>query len=93
MDAGEALDRLAEALAGEICLAENDPGAIMRRWRERFQFSQKDLAKHLEVSPSVISDYESGRRKSPRVETIRRFVGRTHLGSCYCGRWSGGSDS
>ena len=74
MDAGEALDRLAEAMAGEICLAENDPGAIMRRWRERFQFSQKDLAKHLEVSPSVISDYESGRRKSPRVETIRRFV-------------------
>jgi putative transcriptional regulator len=74
MDAGEVLHRLAEAMAGEICLAENDPGAVMRRWRERFQFSQKDLAKHLEVSPSVISDYESGRRKSPRVETIRRFV-------------------
>ncbi len=68
------LHRLAEAIAGEICLAENNPGAVMRRWRERFQFSQKDLAKHLEVSPSVISDYESGRRKSPRVETIRRFV-------------------
>ncbi len=61
-------------MAGEICLAENDPGAVMRRWRERFQISQKHLAKHLDVSPSVISDYESGRRKSPRVETIRRFV-------------------
>jgi len=74
MDAGEALLRLAEAMAGEICLAEDNPGAVMRRWRERFEISQKDLAKHLEVSPSVISDYESGRRKSPRVETIRRFV-------------------
>ncbi|MFX1366994.1 MAG: helix-turn-helix domain-containing protein [Promethearchaeota archaeon] len=74
MDDSEAIHRLAEAMAGEICLAENDPGAIMKRWRERFQISQKHLAKHLGVSPSVISDYESGRRKSPRVETIRRFI-------------------
>jgi putative transcriptional regulator len=74
MEGSEALHRLAEAMAGEICLAENDPGAIMKRWRERFQISQKHLAKHLSVSPSVISDYESGRRKSPRVETIKRFV-------------------
>ena len=74
MDSSEALQRLAEAMAGEICLAENDPGAIMRRWRERFNISQKNLAKHLSVSPSVISDYESGRRKSPRVDTIKRFV-------------------
>ncbi len=74
MDSSEALQRLAEAMAGEICLAENDPGAIMRRWRERFHISQKSLAKHLSVSPSVISDYESGRRKSPRVDTIKRFV-------------------
>ncbi|NWF94680.1 MAG: helix-turn-helix domain-containing protein [Candidatus Thorarchaeota archaeon] len=74
MDQNEAMQRLAEAMAGEICLAEQDPGSVMRRWRERFQISQKDLARHLRVSPSVISDYESGRRKSPRVETIRRFV-------------------
>lgn len=74
METNEALQRLAEAMAGEICLAENDPGAVMRRWRERFHISQKSLAKHLNVSPSVISDYESGRRKSPRVETIKRFV-------------------
>jgi putative transcriptional regulator len=74
MDESEATQKLAEAIAGEICLAENDPGAVMKRWRERFQISQKQLAKHLEVSPSVISDYESGRRKSPRVETIRKFI-------------------
>ncbi|NHI83220.1 MAG: helix-turn-helix domain-containing protein [Candidatus Thorarchaeota archaeon] len=74
MDDSEATQKLAEAIAGEICLAENDPGAVMKRWRERFQVSQKQLAKHLEVSPSVISDYESGRRKSPRVETIKKFI-------------------
>jgi len=74
MHSSEALQRLAETMAGEICLSENNPGAIMRRWRERFNISQKSLAKHLSVSPSVISDYESGRRKSPRVETIKRFV-------------------
>jgi putative transcriptional regulator len=74
MDSSEPLQRLAEAMAGEICLAEVDPGSVMRRWRERFHISQKNLAKHLNVSPSVISDYESGRRKSPRVETIKRFV-------------------
>lgn len=74
MDPSEPLQRLAEAMAGEICLAEVDPGSVMRRWRERFHISQKSLAKYLNVSPSVISDYESGRRKSPRVETIKRFV-------------------
>ncbi|GAF71863.1 unnamed protein product, partial [marine sediment metagenome] len=29
---------------------------------------------YLGISPSVISDYESGRRKSPGTATIRRFV-------------------
>ncbi len=74
MDQNEALQRLAESIAGEICLDEQDPGSVMRRWRERFRVSQKDLAEYLDVSPSVISDYESGRRRSPRVETIRKFV-------------------
>jgi putative transcriptional regulator len=74
MGSSETLQRLAEAMAGEICLADSNPGAIMKRWRERFHISQKNLAKHLTLSPSVISDYESGRRKSPRVETIKRFV-------------------
>ncbi|MEM2142162.1 MAG: helix-turn-helix domain-containing protein [Candidatus Thorarchaeota archaeon] len=74
MSSSKTSQRLAEVMAGEICFSEKDPGMVMRRWRERFQISQKDLAAHLGVSPSVISDYESGRRKSPRVETIRRFV-------------------
>jgi len=43
-------------------------------WRERFRLPQIILADHLGISPSVISDYESGRRKSPGTSTIQRFV-------------------
>ncbi|MEM1658424.1 MAG: helix-turn-helix domain-containing protein [Candidatus Jordarchaeales archaeon] len=66
-------ERLARRIAGEIVLAE-DPGKVMRRWRELFHVSQITLAEYLEVSPSVISDYEANRRKSPGTKTIKRFV-------------------
>ncbi|TFG34534.1 helix-turn-helix domain-containing protein [Candidatus Thorarchaeota archaeon] len=66
-------DRLARRIAGEIALSES-PGHSMRVWRERFRLPQIVLADYLDISPSVISDYESGRRKSPGTSTIRRFV-------------------
>jgi putative transcriptional regulator len=66
-------DRLARRIAGEIALSES-PGQAMRIWRERFRLPQIVLAKYIGISPSVISDYESGRRKSPGTSTIRRFV-------------------
>ena len=62
-----------EKIAGDICLSE-DPGRTMRKWRETFHLSQQRLAEHLGMSPSVVSDYESGRRRSPGVATVRRFV-------------------
>ena len=68
-----ARDRLARRIAGEIALSDH-PGQTMRVWRERFRLPQIELAEYLEISPSVISDYESGRRKSPGTSTIRRFV-------------------
>ncbi|MBS7288527.1 MAG: helix-turn-helix domain-containing protein [Candidatus Freyarchaeota archaeon] len=64
---------LCRMIAGEITLSE-DPGASMRMWRERFQVSQREVAIALGVSPSVISDYESGRRLSPRIDTVQKFV-------------------
>lgn len=66
-------ERLARRIAGEIALSEY-PGQTMKIWRERFRLPQIVLAKYLDISPSVISDYESGRRKSPGTSTIRRFV-------------------
>jgi putative transcriptional regulator len=64
---------LIEKMAGEITLSDN-PGKTIRKWREELRISQKELALHLEMSPSVISDYESGRRRSPGIRTVRRMV-------------------
>jgi len=60
-------------IAGDIVLSEN-PGRSIRRWREFFEMSQAELAARLGTSPSVISDYESGRRKSPGSQFIKRVV-------------------
>jgi putative transcriptional regulator len=60
-------------MAGEISLSKN-PGRIMRKWRELFHIPQILLAESLGISPSVVSDYESGRRQSPGARTIKRFV-------------------
>jgi len=64
---------LAEKIAGEITLSPK-PGLTLRKWRNIFQISQTDLAKYLNLSPSVISDYESGRRKSPGIQTIKKVI-------------------
>ncbi len=66
-------DRMAEKMAGEITLSR-EPGQTIRKWREIFGTSQTQLAERLKVSPSVISDYESGRRKSPGTMTIQKIV-------------------
>jgi putative transcriptional regulator len=71
--AREDRDRLAEKMAGEITLSD-DPGATLRKWRTDFEIAQTDLAGELDVSPSVVSDYESGRRDNPGIGMIRRAV-------------------
>ncbi|RME79827.1 MAG: helix-turn-helix domain-containing protein [Methanobacteriota archaeon] len=65
--------KLKAEIAGDIILS-GMPGESMRKWREIFEISQSDLAEYLKVSPSTISDYESGRRKNPGVMVIKRFV-------------------
>ncbi|MFQ5838712.1 MAG: helix-turn-helix domain-containing protein [Thermoplasmata archaeon] len=64
---------LREKVAGEITLSDN-PGRTLRKWREELRISQKEVANFLNMSPSVISDYESGRRRSPGIRTVRRMV-------------------
>ncbi|SFG44016.1 putative transcriptional regulator [Halopelagius inordinatus] len=66
-------DELARRIAGEITLSD-DPGATLRKWRTDFDVSQTALAGQLDVSSSVISDYESGRRESPGIGVVRRMV-------------------
>lgn len=65
--------RLAEKMAGEITLSDN-PGETLKKWRSVFEISQSELAANLKVSPSVISDYESGRRKSPGIFIVSKIV-------------------
>jgi putative transcriptional regulator len=66
-------DTLSEKIAGEITLSPK-PGHTIRKWRNVFKISQTDLANFLKLSPSVISDYESGRRKSPGIQTIKKII-------------------
>jgi putative transcriptional regulator len=66
-------DTLSEKIAGEITLSPK-PGQTIRKWRGVFSISQTELANHLKLSPSVISDYESGRRKSPGIQTIKKII-------------------
>lgn len=46
----------------------------MKKWREIFEVYQSELADYLKVSPSTISDYESGRRPNPGIKIVKRFV-------------------
>jgi len=64
---------LAEKIAGEITLSQS-PGETLRKWRRNFGITQTDLSNHLGISPSVISDYESGRRKSPGIMIVSKII-------------------
>lgn len=64
---------LREKIAGEVVLSPH-PGRTLRKWREDFKVTQRDLARELATTPSVISDYESERRASPGAGFIRRYV-------------------
>ena len=64
---------LADKISGDIIFAEN-PGRTLKKWRQIFEVSQKELAHKLEVSPSVISDYESDRRRSPGIAFVRKII-------------------
>ncbi len=66
-------DEIAARIAGEIVISTS-PGSTMRRWREKFRVSQLKLAKEIGLSPSTISDYESGRRASPGAGFVRKYV-------------------
>ena len=66
-------NQLAEKMAGEITLSDS-PGKALKKWRMSFDIPHGVLSDRLEVSPSVISDYESGRRKSPGTAVVGKIV-------------------
>lgn len=67
------MDKLSINIAGEIALSK-DPGSSMKKWREIFGISQVNLANHLKISSSTLSDYEGGRRKSPGIGVVSKYI-------------------
>lgn len=67
------MEKLELTIAGEIALSK-EPGKALKKWREIFGISQIELSRALSISPSTISDYEGGRRQSPGIGVVKRFV-------------------
>jgi len=65
-------DALAK-IAGNV-VAAPDAGRAMRAWREKLSIKQVTLADALGISASVLSDYESGRRPSPGVQFVKKYI-------------------
>jgi len=66
-------ENLARDIVSEVVLSDA-PEGVIKKWRSIFKISQKALAAELGITPSVVSDYESGRRKSPGINIIKRYV-------------------
>ena len=60
-------------IAGSVVLSDS-PGLVLRRWRGRLRIKQVSLAEQMNIAPSVLSDYESGRRLSPGTTFVRKYV-------------------
>lgn len=60
-------------IVGDIIMSDN-PGEVIKKWRLIFGLTQTSIATRLNTSPSVISDYESGRRKFPGSRFVKKFV-------------------
>lgn len=66
-------ENLIKRICGEIALSQK-PGSIIKKWRNIFKISQKEIANEMGVTPSVISDYESNRRISPGIRIVSNMV-------------------
>ena len=66
------LDYISKRIAGEIVLSR-EPGSVIKKWREIYGLNQFMASKLMGISPSVLSDYERGRRRAGR-RFIRKFI-------------------
>ncbi|MGC8562741.1 MAG: helix-turn-helix domain-containing protein [Thermoplasmata archaeon] len=66
-------DALIFNVSGEIVMS-SDPGKTIKKWREEFNITQKELSERMKINTSVISDYETSRRKSPGAQFLKSLV-------------------
>jgi len=59
--------------------AQEDLGALLRRYRGRQQLTQEQLAERAGLSVGAISRLERGVRRSPRVQTLYLLGGALRL--------------
>jgi len=61
-----------ERLAGHIALHSN-PSSVLRQLRLRLHLSLTEMARLMRISPSMVCDYEKGRRQ-PGLGYVKRYV-------------------
>ncbi len=66
-------NKIIKILGGDI-ISSSNIGESFKKWRAKFEISQKALATELKITPSVVCDYESGRRKSPGIGVIKKYI-------------------
>lgn len=66
------IELVAKEICGEVVWSDR-PGMTLKKWREIFKVPQTEISRVLGVAPSVISDYEKGRR-APGSKFVRRYV-------------------
>ena len=66
-------EKILKVIGGEVVIS-NNVGEVLKKWRANFEVSQKNLAKELNITPSVVCDYESGRRKSPGIKVVKKYI-------------------
>ena len=51
----------------------------LKKLREKYHYSQKDVAKQLNISPSIVSGYETGERtpSAEKLLALSSLLGRT----------------
>ncbi len=66
-------EELISKIGGSV-IANPSPSEALKSWRKKLSIKQVDLAKVMKISPSVLSDYESGRRPSPGIAFVKRYI-------------------
>ena len=54
----------------------------LKKLREKYHYSQKDVAKQLNISPSIVSGYETGER-TPSAEKLLALSSLYHCSTDY----------
>lgn len=64
---------LKEKIAIELMFSKNSSGEVLKKWRNCFGIKQKEIAREMDMTISVVSDYERNRR-NPSISFARDWI-------------------